>query len=108
MPYLIRHPSGVYYAQRKVVERLQVAVARVLKSRKARQAYLKRSLGTRLLSQANVSIKPVLIEFDRIIREAEALENSKPPARANSPLPKSIGWLSTFMARPYSGTSGYV
>jgi len=82
MPYLVRHPSDVYYAQRKVVERLQEAVARVLKTGRTRQAYLKRSLGTKVLSQANVTIKPVLIEFDRIIRDAEALENSKPPARA--------------------------
>jgi integrase len=82
MPYLIKHPSGVYYAQRKVVERLQAAVARVLGNGKDRQVYLKRSLGTTVLSQANISIKPVLIDFDRIIREAEALENSKPPVRA--------------------------
>jgi hypothetical protein len=100
MPYLIQHPSGVFYAQRKVPEWLQEAVARVLKSQRPRLVFLKRSLGTTpVRSQANISIKPVLIEFDRILKEAEALENSKP---------KSRGWPSTSMARPYSGTSACV
>jgi len=81
MPYLIKHPSGVYYAQRKVPERLQRAVPQVLKNDKERLIFLKRSLGTKDKRQANISIKPVLIDFDRIIREAEALENSKPPTR---------------------------
>jgi len=82
MPYLIKHASGVYYAQRKVPERLQTAVPRVLKNGRERLIFLKRSLGTKDKKQANISIKPVLIEFDRIIRDAEALENSKPPMRA--------------------------
>jgi hypothetical protein len=82
MPYLIKHPSGVYYAQRKVPKRLQTAVPKVLKNGRKRQVYLKRSLGTAVKHQANITIKPVLIDFDRIIRAAEALENSKPPTRA--------------------------
>ena len=88
MPYLIQHPSGTYYAQRKVPERLQAAVPLVLKNGRDRQAYLKRSLGTSVLRQANISIKPVLIEFDRIIREAEALEKTKPPVRATLSAPE--------------------
>jgi integrase len=83
MPYLIKHASGVYYAQRKVPERLQTAVPQVMKNGRKRQVYLKRSLGTKDRRQANISIKPVLIDFDRIIRDAEALENSKPPMRAS-------------------------
>jgi hypothetical protein len=78
MPYLIQHPSGVFYAQRKVPDRLQVSAARVTKSTRPRLVFLKRSLGTKDRKQANISIKPVLIDFDRIIREAEALEKSKP------------------------------
>lgn len=81
MPYLIKHPSGVFYAQRKVPEHLQATVPLVLKNGKTRQVFLKRSLGTKDKKQANISIKPVLIDFDRIIREAEALERSKPPMR---------------------------
>jgi integrase len=88
MPYLIKHPSGIYYAQRKVAERLQAAVARIIGRGRDRQVYLKRSLGTTVLSQANISIKPVLIEFDRIIRAAEALENSKPPIRTTLTVPE--------------------
>jgi hypothetical protein len=83
MPYLIKHPSGVYYAQRKVPKRLQTAVPKVLKNGRKRQVYLKRSLGTAVKHQANITIKPVLIDFDRIIRAAEALENSKPPTRTS-------------------------
>lgn len=83
MPYLIKHASGVYYAQRKVPERLQTAVPQVLKNGRKRQVYLKRSLGTKDRRQANITIKPVLIDFDRIIRDAEALENSKPPTRTS-------------------------
>jgi hypothetical protein len=82
MPYLIQHPSGVFYAQRKVPDRLQVSAARVTMSTRPRLVFLKRSLGTRDRKQANISIKPVLIDFDRIIREAEALEKSKPPTRS--------------------------
>ncbi len=89
MPYLIKHPSGVYYAQRKVPERLQTAVPKVLRNGKERLTYLKRSLGTKDKKQANISIKPVLIDFDRIIREAEALENSKPPVRTTLSPPSS-------------------
>src|SRR5438034_2227208 len=83
MPYLIKHPSGVYYAQRKVPKRLQTAVPKVLKNGRKRQVYLKRSLGTTVKHQANITIKPVLIDFDRIIRAADALENSKPPTRTS-------------------------
>jgi hypothetical protein len=82
MPYLIQHTSGVFYAQRKVPERLQVSAARVTKSTRPRLVFLKQSLGTKDQKQANIGIKPVLIDFDRIIREAEALENSKPSIRS--------------------------
>ena len=80
MPYLIKR-KNVYYAQRKVPKRLEAAVAVVQRQGKRRQSYLLRSLGTDSRIEANVRIKPVLIDFDRIIREAKALESSKPPAR---------------------------
>lgn len=78
---LIKDRHGTYYAQRKVPERLQAAVARVLHKGKSKQVFLKRSLGTKVLKDANVRAKPVLSDFDRIIRAAEELENSKPPLR---------------------------
>jgi hypothetical protein len=80
MPYLIKR-KNVYYAQRKVPKRLEAAVAVVQRQGKKRQSYLLRSLGTDSRNEANVRIKAVLIDFDRIIREAEGLESSKPPAR---------------------------
>src|SRR4029453_14862684 len=39
-----------------------------------RQVYLKRSLGTGDAKQANIRIKHVLIEFDRILSQAQALK----------------------------------
>lgn len=70
---LIKDRHGTYYAQQKVPERLQAAVARVLGRGKSRQAHLKKSLGTKDLRQANIRAKPVLAGFDRTIAEATAL-----------------------------------
>lgn len=78
---LIKDRHGTYYAQQKVPERLQEAVAEVLNNGKLRQAYLKKSLGTKDLKTANVRAKPVQMDFDRIMRAAEALKDTKPPTR---------------------------
>jgi len=80
MPYLIKR-NNVYYAQRKVPKGLEAEVAVVRRQGRTRQSYLLKSLGTESRTQANISIKPVLIEFDRIIRDAQALKHSKPPTR---------------------------
>jgi integrase len=69
---------GTYYARHKVPLRLQAAVAQVLGNGKSKQVWLKRSLGTKKLSEANVRGKPVQIEFDRIIAEAEGLLKQRP------------------------------
>jgi Domain of unknown function (DUF6538) len=63
---------GTYYAIKQVPKHLQGAVASVLNNGKARQSWLKRSLRTKDGAQANRTSKPVLIEFDRIIAQAEA------------------------------------
>jgi hypothetical protein len=78
---LIKDRHGTYYAQQKVPERLQEAVAEVLNNGKPRQAYLKKSLGTKDLKTANVRAKPVQMDFDRIMRAAAALKDTKPPTR---------------------------
>jgi len=78
---LIKDRHGTYYAQQKVPERLQAAVADVLGRGKSRQVYLKKSLGTKDLRTANVRAKPVLMEFDRVMRAANALLDAKPPTR---------------------------
>jgi hypothetical protein len=69
---------GTYYARHKVPPRLQEAVARVLDNGKSKQAWLKRSLGTKVLREANVRGKPVQMEFDRIIAKAEAQLKERP------------------------------
>src|SRR5262245_17950201 len=78
---VIRDRNGTYYAQQRVPERLQEAVARVLGGKKSRQVFLKRSLGTKVLREANIRAKPVLMDFDRILKRAAELEAAKPVVR---------------------------
>ena len=69
---------GTYYARKRVPQGLQEAVAGVLDNGKSRQVWLKRSLGTKALTEANVRGKPVQMEFDRIIAQAEAQLKERP------------------------------
>lgn len=78
MPGLIKDRHGTYYAQRKVPERLQEAVARVLNSEKPKQVFLKKSLGTKVFKEANVAATLVLAEFNRTLASAEALLKERP------------------------------
>jgi hypothetical protein len=83
---LIKDRHGTWCAQQKVPSRLQVAVARALGNGKPKQVYLKRSLGTKDLRDANIRAKPVLAGFDRIIRDAGAIAEQpsvKPQARSS-------------------------
>jgi integrase len=73
---------GTYYARRKVPKGLEEAVPRVLANGKRRQSWLKRSLGTKSLQEANIRAKPVLIEFDGIIEKARELLKEKPTRTA--------------------------
>lgn len=75
---LIRDRHGTYYAQRKVPERLQEAVARVLNSAKSKQVFLKKSLGTKVLKEANVAATHVLADFNRTLASAESLLKERP------------------------------
>ncbi len=75
---LIKDRNGTYYAQRRVPERLQEAVARVLSSDRDRQVFLKKSLGTKSLKSANVAATHVLADFDRTLADAEALLRARP------------------------------
>ena len=66
-----RHPHGVYYARKKVPDRLVQEVGK---------AWLKQSLRTKDIRLANVLAKPVLAEFDRILARAEPVsEGTTPP-----------------------------
>src|SRR6516165_4861299 len=75
---LMKDRHGTYYARHKVPERLQEAVARILDNEKAKQVWLKKSLGTKVVAQANVRAKPVQMEFVRIIARAEARLKERP------------------------------
>lgn len=76
---LIKDRHGTYYAQRKVPERLQEAVARIRKLDKPRLVFLKVSLGTKNLKEANVRAKLVLADFDNTLRQAETLLGQPKP-----------------------------
>ena len=76
---LIKNRHGVYNAQQRVPAALREAVATILGNGKIRQSWLKKSLGTKDLKQANILAKPVLAEFDKIIARAEALVAGEAP-----------------------------
>lgn len=75
---VIKDRHGTYYVQQKVPPRLQEAVASVLSDDKPRRVFLKKSLGTKSLKEANAAATHVLTEFGRIIGEAEALLKEQP------------------------------
>ena len=75
---LIKDRHGTYYARHKVPERLQEAVARILDNGKAKQVWLKKSLATKVVAQANVRAKPVQIEFDQLLAKAETQLKERP------------------------------
>ncbi|HEX3937039.1 MAG TPA: DUF6538 domain-containing protein [Xanthobacteraceae bacterium] len=78
MRNVIKDRHGTYYARKMVPTALQEAVARALGNDKARQVWLKRSLGTKDLETANKRAKAVLIKFDRTLERAEALAAPRP------------------------------
>jgi hypothetical protein len=78
---IIKDRNGTYYVQRKVHERLQEAVGRVLNTGE-RRVFLKKSLGTKSLKEAKAAAPHVLADFNRIIGEAEALLKEQPVVTA--------------------------
>ena len=75
---LIQNEHGVWCVRRKVPKRLEEAVARVQGVPKTRQPWLKRSLRTKDEKRAKLIAKPVMMEFDRIIAEAETIIAERP------------------------------
>jgi hypothetical protein len=73
-----KNRHGTYYAIKKVPVHLQEPMARVLDNGKARQTWLKRSLGTKDPNGANRRVKPVQIEFDRLLDQARELLAERP------------------------------
>jgi Domain of unknown function (DUF6538) len=64
--------DGVYYVRKKVPARLEQAVSTVSGVARPKVAWLKRSLRTKDLREANFRAKPVLLEFDRVLAKPEA------------------------------------
>jgi hypothetical protein len=63
---LVKNEHGTYHVRRKVPKNLEAAVARLAGTGKLRVAWLKRSLGTKDVREANVRAKPIMMEFDRV------------------------------------------
>ena len=78
MSSVSKNRHGVYYVRKKVPKRLEQPTAEFLDNGKSRQVFLKRTLDTKDLREANIRAKPVLIEFDRILAQAEALTVQRP------------------------------
>jgi integrase len=82
MPYLIQNSALVWCVQRKVPERLQAAVARILGGKKPTQVYLKKSLATKDRREATRRAPHALADIDRTLREADALVKRPTPKAA--------------------------
>jgi integrase len=70
---LVQNEHGVWCVRKKVPKRLEQAAAVVIGNGKKRQPWLQRSLRTKDKTEAKRLAPPVLMEFDRVLAEAEAL-----------------------------------
>jgi integrase len=70
---LIKNEHGVFHVRRKVPKGLEAATARAMGVPKERVSWLKETLGTKDEKRAKVLAKPVMMKFDRILAQAEAL-----------------------------------
>ncbi|HKD30993.1 MAG TPA: site-specific integrase [Xanthobacteraceae bacterium] len=70
---LIPNEHGVWIVRRKVPKRLQEAVARVLNNDKDRQTFLQKTTGTKSKKEATRLAPAILVEFGKILAEAETL-----------------------------------
>jgi hypothetical protein len=75
---LVQNEHSVWCVRKKVPKTLEQAVATVLSNGKKRQPWLQRSLRTKDKAEAKRLAPPVLIEFDRILADAEALLADRP------------------------------
>jgi hypothetical protein len=70
---LIRNEHGVWHVRRKVPKALEAATARIMDVPKERVSWLKETLRTKDEKRAKVLAKPVMMKFDRVLAQAEAL-----------------------------------
>jgi len=75
---LIKNEHGVWHVRKKVPKSLEAATATVIGASKPRVSWLKETLRTKDPKQAKVLAKPVMMKFDRILAQAEALLAERP------------------------------
>ena len=75
---LFQNQHGVWCVRKKVPKGLEEAAATVLGNGKKRQPWLQRSLRTKDKQEAKRLAPPVLMEFDRILANAEASAAERP------------------------------
>ena len=75
---IVRNQHGVFHLRKKVPKKLEEAVAVVTGSSKPRVAWLKKTLGTKDVKAAKVRSVPLLMDFDRILAQAEAVNAERP------------------------------
>ena len=75
---VIQNEHGVFVVRKKVPKKLEEAAAVVTAASKPRVAFLQRSLRTKDKREARRLAPPVLMEFERVLAEAEALLMERP------------------------------
>src|SRR6476469_4412310 len=75
---LYQNEHGVWCVRKKVPKRLEQTTAAVLGNGKKRQSWLKRSLKTKDKREAKRLALPVLMEFDRVLADAETFSAERP------------------------------
>ena len=75
---VIQNEHGVFVVRKKVPKKLEEAAAVVTAASKPRVAFLQRSLRTKDKREAGRLAPPVLMEFERVLAEAEALLMERP------------------------------
>ena len=82
---LSQNEHGVWVVRKKVPKGLEEAVATVLGDGKKSQSWLQRSLRTKDKREAQRLAPPVLMEFDRTLANAEALNAAQPLRKTLDP-----------------------
>src|SRR5262245_14102543 len=75
---LVKNEHGVWHVRKKVPKALEAATATVTGASKLRVSWLKETLRTKDQKQAKVRAKPVMMKFDRVLAQAEALLAERP------------------------------
>jgi hypothetical protein len=99
---VIKDRHGTYYAQQRVPEPLQAAVARVLGGQKFRQVFLKKSLGTKDRKEASVRAKIIQVGFDQVLKRASNLtapQNVQPKKRQGLNSAEIVRMAEVFFSR---------